>query len=76
MAPLLRLLSICIGVAPHSRVAVGVALLGVGLDRMLLFGLIRFVPPRLFDRRRRSLRFVGEAAFSFRDLGDFLRVLF
>jgi hypothetical protein len=74
MAPLLRLLSICIGVALHSRVAVGVALLGVGLDR--LSGLIRLVPPGLFDRRGRSLRFVGEASFSFRDLGDFLRVLF
>src|SRR6201996_515857 len=65
MAPLLRLLSICIGTPLPSRVAVGVALLP--------FGLVR---PRLFDRLGRLFGFVGEAAFAFRDPGQFLRVLF
>jgi hypothetical protein len=42
----------------------------VPLDRL------RLVRPRVFDRRGRLFGFVGQAAFPFRDLGDFLRVLF
>src|ERR1700761_4479211 len=81
MAPLLRLLSICIRTPLVSRVAVGVALAGLGLGAVLAVRVIgvlgrRLVRPRLFDRRGRLFGFVGEAAFAFRDPGQFLRVLF
>jgi hypothetical protein len=36
---------------------------------------LRLVSPRLFHRRGRLFGFVGQAAFAFRDVGDFLRVL-
>jgi len=36
----------------------------------------RLVRPRLFHRRRGLFGFVGEAAFAFRDVGQFLGVLF
>src|ERR1700742_4302121 len=65
MAPLLRLLSICISPTLTSRLPVRVPLLGGGL-----------VGTRLFHRRGGLFGFVGEAAFAFRDLGQFLRVLF
>src|ERR1700744_1322972 len=81
MAPLLRLLSICIGTALVSPVAVGVALARLGLGAVLAVGVVgvlgrRLVRPPLFDRRGGLFGFVGEAAFAFRDLGQFLRVLF
>jgi len=65
MAPLLRLLSNCVSPALISRLPVRVALLALGLVR-----------PRLLHRRRGLFGFVGEAAFAFRDPGEFLRVLF
>jgi hypothetical protein len=65
MAPLLRLLSICISPTLLSRLPVRVPLLSLGLVR-----------PGLFHRRGRLFGFVGEAAFAFRDPGQFLRVLF
>jgi hypothetical protein len=65
MAPLLRLLSICVSPALTSRLPVRVPLLALGLVR-----------PRLFHRGRGLFGFVGEAAFAFRDAGEFLRVLF
>jgi hypothetical protein len=81
MAPLLRLLSICIGTPLVSRVAVGVALPGLGLGAVLAVRVIgvlgrRLVRPRLFDRVGGLFGFVGEAAFAFRDPGKFRRVLF
>jgi hypothetical protein len=47
------------------RLPVRVPLLALGL-----------VSARLFHRRRGLFGFVGEAAFAFRDPGQFLRVLF
>jgi hypothetical protein len=37
---------------------------------------LRLVSPGLFHRRRGLFGFVGQAAFAFRDVGDFHRVLF
>jgi hypothetical protein len=73
MAPLLRLLSICIGTPLVSRVAVGVALAGLGLGAVLAVRVIgvlgrRLVRSRVFDRLGGLFGFVGEAAFAFRDL--------
>jgi hypothetical protein len=65
MAPLLRLLSICIGVALLGSVPIRVPLLW-----------LRLVRPRIFDRRGRLFGFVGQAAFAFGDPGHFLRILF
>jgi hypothetical protein len=65
MAPLLRLLSICISPALLGSLPIRVPLLR-----------LRLVRPRVFDRRGRLFGFVGEAAFAFGDLGDFLRVRF
>jgi len=52
-----------------------VALLGRRLIRLTILAGGR-VRPRLFHRRRGLFGFVGEAAFAFRDPGQFLRVLF
>jgi hypothetical protein len=65
MAPLLRLLSICIRPALLGSLPIRVPLLR-----------LRLVRPRIFQRRGRLLGFVGQAAFPFGDPGDFLRVRF
>ncbi|HEY0278179.1 MAG TPA: hypothetical protein VGC32_07915 [Solirubrobacterales bacterium] len=58
-----------------ARLGLG-AMFAVGVIGMLALRRVGSIRPRLLERRGGLFGFVGEAAFAFRDPGQFLRVLF